>query len=145
MLLRKWEELQASQLEAPSLHEVATREDLKPFMPTTTTSKMMYDTRNSYKQSLRQAVTNLTSQLMRRVPVDVKTEESTFVDESSGIMLEDPEVQLHSEVPQHSTFYYHAGKPDRVKKVLRFQREEEDKIIIGVQKMISEHPSVTKQ
>lgn len=62
---------------------------MRPFVPTTTTSKMMFNTRQSFHQSLKQSVTKLTTQLMKLVP----TEETNKTDETNVVtgisMMED--------------------------------------------------------
>jgi len=69
---------------------------------------------------------------MRRVPKEEKEEEA----EHQNNELSDRESanELHPECPPFQAFRYKAGKPDRVKKVVRFMRDEEEKVLSQAQR-----------
>lgn len=52
-----------------------------------------------------------------------------------------PFLPIHPNVPQYQEFKYKGGKPDRVKKVLRFFKQEEERII----KMAVEEEEIVKE
>lgn len=52
-MIRIWDKMHDTKIEEPSLHEVLARSYTKPFLPTESTKRMMYDTRHLRHDSLR--------------------------------------------------------------------------------------------
>lgn len=77
--------------------------------------------------------TQQTERILKYVPkVEKSDDEATSESETESV------VELHPEVVEHAPFKFKPGKPDRVKKVLRFFAGEEAKFLKSAQKALIE-------
>ena len=128
--VRLWNPNKENKLELP---ERPIEDKIIPFYPTKTTKRQSHDFRTSSLASIRQMKTEYGEKILKAVPDVEKDEDEEQSESSTGTVDE-----MHPDVPTYAPFKFKPGKPDRVKKVLRFFAEEEEKVLRSAQKQFAE-------